>query len=105
MFNKKEYNKQWRRDNPEKIRERDRERKGKLRQYVRDYKLDRGCSICGYNRCAEALEFHHNGDKEFNIATYIRSYTNIEKIKEEMKKCIVLCSNCHRELHALKREG
>ena len=65
-------------------------------QYIGDYKLSRGCAICGYNKCASALEFHHNGDKEFQISDGRR---NIKDKKEEMKKCIVLCANCHRELH------
>lgn len=57
------------------------------------------CSICGYNKCLSALEFHHtNGDKEFNLNKGFKSYS-WEKIEEEIKKCILICSNCHRELH------
>jgi hypothetical protein len=60
----------------------------------------RGCAICGYNICPEALEFHHvNGDKDRIIARLRDS--NIEKIKIEMAKCIVICANCHRELHSV----
>ena len=67
-----------------------------LFRYVRDYKLSKGCEICGYNKCEDALEFHHNGDKEFNIS----DSKSLKRVKEEIKKCILLCSNCHRELHA-----
>lgn len=55
------------------------------------------CSNCGYNKCSAALEFHHISDnKEFTIAGAKYSWNKLEK---EIKKCILLCSNCHRELH------
>ena len=59
------------------------------------------CQICGYDRCIEALEFHHldPAQKDFGISHkgYTRSW---EKVKEEVDKCILLCANCHREFHA-----
>jgi len=59
------------------------------------------CEICGYSRCSEALEFHHidQGSKDFGISDkgYTRSW---ERIKKELAKCLLLCSNCHRELHS-----
>lgn len=56
------------------------------------------CSICGYDKCLVALEFHHlNPDeKEFIITDKIRSWDKVEK---ELSKCILVCSNCHREIH------
>ena len=66
------------------------------KKYIDNYKISKGCSICGYNKCAEALCFHHNGDKEFDIAS---GRQNSEQLEEEMNKCIVLCFNCHQELH------
>ena len=57
------------------------------------------CVKCGYNKCIQALEFHHIDPtkKDFTI-----SNTNFKILEavEESKKCILLCSNCHRELHA-----
>ena len=61
------------------------------------------CQVCGYDRCIEALEFHHldPSQKDFGISKkgYTRSW---EKVKEEVEKCILLCANCHREAHAGK---
>jgi 5-methylcytosine-specific restriction endonuclease McrA len=59
------------------------------------------CVRCGYNKSVEALEFHHiNPDeKEFSISKTGNTYS-WEKIKEEINKCLLLCSNCHREVHA-----
>lgn len=59
------------------------------------------CQCCGYNKCISALEFHHiePTQKEFAIGTngYTRSWN---KVKNELDKCILVCSNCHREIHA-----
>lgn len=57
------------------------------------------CSICGYNKCIAALDFHHeSGIKEFGIASkgFIRS---LDRCIKEAKKCILVCSNCHSEIH------
>jgi len=76
----------------------------KRRQVVRmkalEYKKGK-CEKCGYNKCTEALEFHHleNQQKEFGISSkgYTRSWI---KVKAELDKCILVCANCHREIHA-----
>ena len=61
--------------------------------------LGNKCSICGYNKCSNALEFHHTTEeKEFNIAGARFGWN---KLKEEIKKCILLCANCHREHHQI----
>lgn len=60
------------------------------------------CELCGYNKCSATLEFHHIDpkEKEFNIALYCSSNNiNIEKAREELKKCRLVCANCHREIH------
>ncbi len=74
-------------------------RKNEKKRYIQDYKLSKGCSVCGYNKCASALDFHHNGDKKFILATAPNNGCSLEKIEKEMEKCIILCANCHRELH------
>lgn len=59
------------------------------------------CEKCQYDKCIEALEFHHKdpNEKDFGIAChgYTRSW---KKVKTDLDKCIMLCSNCHRELHS-----
>ena len=57
------------------------------------------CKICGYNKCVNALEFHHRdpSEKSFSIGTSGgKSYSSLT---EEMKKCDLVCANCHREIH------
>lgn len=58
------------------------------------------CVMCGYDKCIQALDFHHTdpNEKDFSIAgNYNISW---ERIKFELDKCILVCSNCHREIHA-----
>lgn len=75
-----------------------------IKQWGLDY-LGRQCVRCGYDKCLDALDFHHKDDatKEFTI-----SDRNIkldwELIKIELDKCEVLCANCHREEHSKKKE-
>ena len=58
------------------------------------------CEVCGYDKCKEALHFHHINpdDKEFGIAAngLTRGW---EKVKKELDKCIMVCANCHAEEH------
>ena len=58
------------------------------------------CEKCGYNKCVGALEFHHSDPKEkdFHISQsgHSRSW---ERVKDELDKCVLLCSNCHKEIH------
>jgi hypothetical protein len=57
------------------------------------------CINCGYSNCVESLDFHHldSKEKDFNISG--KSYS-LERLKNEVDKCVLLCSNCHREFHA-----
>jgi 5-methylcytosine-specific restriction endonuclease McrA len=56
------------------------------------------CLRCGYNKCLRALHFHHvdPASKEFGIADK-GSTRAWSKTEAELKKCILLCSNCHAE--------
>ncbi len=58
------------------------------------------CEICGYNKCMRALSFHHRDPlkKDFGISAQgmTRSW---EKVKQEVEKCMLLCANCHMEIH------
>jgi hypothetical protein len=73
-----------------------------LKSAVSKYKdelRDAGCSICGYSKCLWALEFHHLfGDKEIAVS----KIGTISRLKKEIldNNLVILCANCHRELHA-----
>lgn len=56
------------------------------------------CERCGYDKCVDAFEFHHKdkNEKDFTISGKSWSF---ERLKKEADKCILVCSNCHREIH------
>lgn len=64
------------------------------------------CQACGYKACVEALEFHHidPSQKEIAFGKMRANPVGIAKVFEELKKCILLCANCHREVHSGIRE-
>lgn len=59
------------------------------------------CEICGYDKNYASFDFHHLNpeEKEFQLDARHLSNTKIEKLMEEAKKCILICANCHREIH------
>lgn len=58
------------------------------------------CQCCGYNKYVGALEFHHINSEEKDFGISAKGYTRSwERVKEELDKCILVCANCHREIH------
>ena len=56
------------------------------------------CCICGYAGCNGALDFHHTGEKNFDISS--KRDISLEKLKKEADNTIIVCRNCHAEIHA-----
>lgn len=58
------------------------------------------CQLCGYDKCLSALEFHHEDeDLKEHSPSYIILRWSWDRCKEELEKCILVCANCHREIH------
>ena len=71
----------------------------KLKKDLVEYKGGK-CEKCGYNKCIAAMDFHHINPKEKDFAVSKNGHTKSwEKLKKEADKCILVCANCHRELH------
>lgn len=73
-------------------------RRTKKKAILVDYKGG-CCSICGYKKCINALVFHHiqKSTKSFSISG--NHSLSLIRLKSEVDKCILLCSNCHIEVH------
>lgn len=59
------------------------------------------CQICGYSKCSDAFEFHHldSSSKKFSIGNSNPKHMSWDEVVEEAEKCIMVCANCHREIH------
>jgi len=77
-----------------------RERFKRNKQDAVDYKGGK-CSICGYNKCVDALDFHHINPEEKDVDSRRIKGWSKEKRNKELDKCILVCSNCHREIHSI----
>jgi 5-methylcytosine-specific restriction endonuclease McrA len=75
----------------------------KRRKKVRDMALEYkggSCQICGYTKSKRALSFHHIDPKKKDFGISTRGFTRSwEKTRNELDKCILLCMNCHMEIH------
>lgn len=75
-------------------------RRRKVKLMAIEYKGNK-CINCGYDKCVDALEFHHRdpNEKDFSLSNkgHCRSW---KEVRKELDKCDLLCANCHRELHS-----
>ena len=76
------------------------ERQRKIKQDAVEYKGG-SCERCGYDNYIGALHFHHLDPniKDVSWKTFkLRKFN--DAFKAELDKCILLCANCHAEMHA-----
>lgn len=67
------------------------------RRYINEIKESNPCSDCGKYYVYDVMEFDHiRGIKLFNINRAATNTSSIKRIKEEINKCDLVCSNCHR---------
>jgi len=69
-------------------------------KWFRDYKNNQHCAICGEDHVS-CLTFHHKDpdQKEITISMAVRKNWKHKELIKEIKKCSVLCMNCHAKLH------
>jgi hypothetical protein len=72
-----------------------------IRKSINEYKQLHPCQECGEPRIV-CLDFHHEGEKDICIADALRGGWSLNRVMEEIKKCKVLCANCHRIHHIAK---
>ncbi len=96
----KEYQNGWYKRHKEEVIERKKQRQREIRDWFRRYKSTLYCIDCGISHPA-VLQFHHRNraDKSFTIANVVSRATSIKQITREIKKCDVVCVNCHAKRH------
>lgn len=57
------------------------------------------CQVCGYKKSLRALDFHHIDPKEKDFAISKFKNKKLESLKKELDKCVLVCKNCHCEIH------
>ena len=79
-------------------------RRERNKSFIEDYKKLNPCVDCGESNTI-VLEFDHiTGDKFKDISTMANQMYGLDKIKEEIDKCEVVCANCHR-IRTYNRRG
>lgn len=75
-------------------------RRRRLKKTMVNYKGGE-CQFCGYSKYVGAIDFHHvdSTSKKFGLSMD-QMYRSWETVKKELDKCVIVCANCHRELHA-----
>ena len=98
-----EYQRQWYARNKDRAVKNVAANKHKYRQQWRDYKATLKCVNCGFDH-PDALDFHHviKSPDNQSVNELIRRDA-YKAAREEIKKCVVLCANCHRVHHADER--
>lgn len=85
-------------NNKEKVKKRTRDRERKISPIIHEFVLTylrKGCVDCG-EKDIIVLDFDHLENKEKSIGKMIGSCASLDKLKHEIEKCEVRCSNCHR---------
>jgi len=83
----------------ETILTRNKKRAEKVLQYIREYKQNNACTVCGEKEIV-CLDFHHLDPSQKNFQLSSVYTQSIETVKCEIEKCILVCKNCHAKIHA-----
>lgn len=70
-------------------------RREKLREYVKQLKSEAACKDCNTNYPYYVMDFDHLGDKQYLIGKLVNA-GNKRALEAEIKKCEIVCANCHR---------
>ena len=94
---RQEYDKEWYQKNKDKRRRQNKEHRRKLRLELQEIKKNTPCADCGQKYHPVVMDWDHrpNTSKVGNISDLVRMGKTLQ-VKEEIKKCDVVCANCHR---------
>ena len=95
----KAWQRDWYKRNKQKVADKVNVTRGRNKKFVNDWKASRGCKYCGESEPC-CLDMHHHKQKNYGISALVYSQKPIKVIQEELEICMVVCSNCHRKIHA-----
>lgn len=100
---RKFYRRKWYKNNRQSEKQHVKKRKLRIRRWFEEYKDTLKCNLCSESHPA-VIDFHHKKgeEKERGIAQMVGYGYSIKKIKKEISKCQIICSNCHRKIHYKK---
>jgi len=100
MEHQREYQRGWFQQNKEKLAERREQDKLEILNWFRRYKSTLHCEDCGISHPA-VLQFHHRNkaEKKMAVSALVSRASSLKQITNEIKKCDVLCANCHAKRH------
>ena len=84
--------------NGDKVRKRAAELKREKRAEWAKFKGTVKCTVCGFSH-PSAIDFHHIDRTNYRSVNILAQSGNYKQAREEIKKCIALCANCHRIHH------
>lgn len=77
--------------------------RNRVMRLVRKYRLIKKaggcCVICGYKKNISSLAFHHINEKGANLSGSNLTNMSLRGAEEEISKCVLVCHNCHNEIH------
>lgn len=76
----------------------------KVRTYVQNLKEETPCKDCNMKYPYWIMQFDHLRDKKIKLSHFHNNTTSFKKIKEEIEKCDIVCSNCHHNRTYLRRK-
>jgi hypothetical protein len=87
--------------NKDEYRDSNARQRERRRNWFTKMTMDLSCSCCPENSFA-VLDFHHldSTKKDRNVSMLLNNKRSLDRVVNEMKKCVVLCANCHRKHHA-----
>lgn len=81
----------------QKTRERSQKRREEVRDVIREFKQDKPCVDCNIKYPYYVMDFDHVKDNKVEDISKMAKWFPLEEIIAEIKKCEIVCSNCHRE--------
>src|SRR3989344_9205527 len=97
---RRSYRRKWYKNNKQSEKLHIKKRKLRIRRWFEEYKNTLKYILCSESHPA-VIDFHHKKweEKERGIAQMVGYGYSIKKIKKDINKCQIVCSNCHRKIH------